>query len=951
MTGPRVFEFAKEVGLETLALMNKLRDWSIPVKNHMAELDEQTIVLIRQKFEEETSKTKEAKKKVARKKVADAAKDEAPAKTAKPKAAAKSAPKKATSKKATEEASTPTKTASKTSSIIRRKASEMAESREAMDAEPEAPEVVVQTIPHEIAVPQSVPEITEVETQPTEETPVIPAVAAPIPDGPKRPPGKREVVMAPEESRGRNIIGRMDLSRAVGPQGARPGPRSPGGFTPRTGGPGGGGQAGGYAPRSPGGFAPRTPGTGGGFTPRTPGGPAGPRNIRTGFIPAGGPPSFPTDEERRRPFDAKHIKKTGPGESGAEGVSSVEEEAPAFIASEFRKREMIFQPKKKKEFLNREAKKTEITKPKASKRIVRVHDKIQVSEFAKQMGVKSGALMTTLMKSGVTATLNDLIDFDTAVLIAPEFGFEAENIKKSVSELVQAGAFGDIEAERIHRPPIVTVMGHVDHGKTSLLDAIRKANVAKGEAGGITQHIGAYNVKLEDGHSVTFLDTPGHAAFTQMRARGANVTDIAVIVVAADDGLMPQTAEAINHAKAANVPIIVAINKMDKQGVNPDRIKQQLTEFELVPEEWGGTTIYCPVSALQKTGIKELLEQIILLAEVSEYKANPKRSGTGVVIEAKMEKGRGIVATLLVKDGTVKQGQSIVAGKTFGRIKAMINDQGKPVKEAAPSTPVEILGLNEVPSAGDLFDICETDQAAEEVANARRTEMEKKSTQPNSKMSLEDLFSKVQTGDVKELPIVLKADVAGSAEAIVGMLNKEISKDVKVKIVHTGIGGINESDVLLANTAKGIVIGFNVRPDSGALNLSKREGIEIKTYSIIYELMDDIKKALEGLLTPDVVEKVLGHAEVRNTFTVPKAGTIAGCHVQDGKIVRSANIRLLREGRIVYDGKIGSLKRFKDDAKEVAAGFECGIGIENYNDLKVGDTLEVYEKETIAKTL
>lgn len=926
MSGPRVFEYAKEIGLETLQLMNKLRDWNIPVKNHMAELDEATITLIRSKFEEET-KTKSAegsKKKVAKKKVAAAApKKEAasPGKKTTTRAAAGGAAKKTTSKKAA-------------STVIRRKASEMAESREAAQEEVEEQPA---PMPHEIQIPPAdVPVVEEQAadgaTAVASPSPQEDAVAVPVTA--KRPPGKREVVVEPmQETRGKNIVGRMDLSRAVGP---RPAGR-----------PQQGGSYGGRPPQGQAGPGGQRFGYGSGTTVSS-GAPRS-RNIRTGFM-ATPAPAFEAPEDRFK----KDERKFKPRPAGAvdEGVTKEGEEVPVFSAAEFRKREMIFQPRKKKGLLNRESLKTQITTPKASKRIVKIHDTIQVAEFAKAMGVKAGALITALMKNGMMVTQNDVLDFDTASLMATEFGYEVENVKKSVAEMVQTVAFGELDAELVRRAPIVTVMGHVDHGKTSLLDAIRKTDVAAGEAGGITQHIGAYSVMLEDGHTVTFIDTPGHAAFTAMRARGANVTDIAIIVVAADDGMMPQTAEAINHAKAAGVPIIVAINKMDKPGANPDRIKQQLTEFELVPEEWGGTTIYCPVSALKKTGIKELLEQVILTAEVADLKANPKRSGTGVVIEAKMEKGRGVVATILVKDGTVKQGQAIVAGTTFGRIRAMMDDRGQAAKEAGPSTPVEILGLQQVPAAGDKFNICETEKIAESVAQIHKGEIEKKEVTPNSKMSLEDLFSKVQTGDMKELPIILKTDVSGSSEAIVGMLEKEIKSDkVKVKIVHSAIGGINESDVLLASTSKGIVIGFNVRPDSGALNLAKREGVEIKTYTIIYELMDDLQKALEGLLAPQIVEKVTGHAAVRDTFTVPKVGTIAGCLVQDGKVVRSGLVRVLREGRIIYDGKVGSLKRFKDDAREVAAGFECGIGIENFNDIKVGDTIEAYEKESVAQTL
>ena len=515
--------------------------------------------------------------------------------------------------------------------------------------------------------------------------------------------------------------------------------------------------------------------------------------------------------------------------------------------------------------------------------------------------------------------------------------------------MLDSGAFGELDAETIVRPPVVTIMGHVDHGKTSLLDAIRKARVASGEAGGITQHIGAYQVTTESGHLITFIDTPGHEAFTAMRARGANATDIAIIVVAADDGVMPQTIEAVSHAKAAGVPIIVALNKMDKPGANPDRVMQQLTEQQLVPEQWGGDTIYVPVSAHTKEGLPALLEQIYTVAEVEELRANPKRSATGLVIESRMDKGRGPVATLLVQDGTLEVGQSIIVGSVAGRVRSLINDKGERIKSAGPSVPVEVQGLSEVPLAGDRFDVTVDEKTAEDIAATRKQRA--LDSVVTKKISMEDIFSKLKQGDMKELVVVLKSDVAGSAEAIKGMLDKVGTSEVKVKLIHSAVGGISESDVLLASTAKGIVIGFNVRPDGGAQTAAKRLGVEIKTYSIVYEMIDDLKKALGGLLTPDIVEKEQGRAEVRNVFSVPKIGTIGGCFVVDGKINRNSEVRLVRDGKIVFTGKLGSLKRFKDDAKEVATGFECGIGIENYNDMKVGDVIEAFSRESITREL
>jgi translation initiation factor IF-2 len=654
-------------------------------------------------------------------------------------------------------------------------------------------------------------------------------------------------------------------------------------------------------------------------------------------------PPPPEDEFRDRQKDDKTKKRPGAAGGGRE------EEQKVFTATEFRKREVIFQPKKKKAVTSREAKKTQVTTPAAHKRVVRVFGSIKVSQLAADIGVKAPVLIKKLMGEGVTATMNSDLDFDTVALIVPEFGWEAQNVKQTPQELEQAAASGDLNAELVARPAVVTIMGHVDHGKTTLLDTIRKARVAAGEAGGITQHIGAYSVTVNK-HDITFIDTPGHEAFTAMRARGANVTDIAIIVVAADDGLMPQTAEAINHAKAAGVPIIIAVNKMDKPGANPDRIKQQLTEFELVPEEWGGTTIFVPVSALKGEGIKELLEQILLVAEVQELKANPKRSATGTVIESRMEKGRGSVASVLVKDGTLEVGQILVAGTVVGRVRSMMNDQGKQVKSVGPGYPVEVLGLPTPPLAGDRFDVAKDDETAQKLAEARVAERKVEET-PASKLTLDQLFAKVKAGDVKELSLILKTDVAGSLEAVRGMIDKLATDEVKVKIIHAAVGGITESDVLLASTAHGLVVGFNVRPDTSAARMAKEKGVEIKSYTIIYELVDDLKKAMSGLLAPQVVEKVQGRAEVRNTFVVPKVGTIAGCAVVDGKIGRNNQARLIRDGKIIFDSKISSLKRFKDDAREVASGFECGIGLENYNDVKVGDVIEAYIKEEVVRNL
>jgi translation initiation factor IF-2 len=726
----------------------------------------------------------------------------------------------------------------------------------------------------------------------------------------------------------KNIVGRMDLSRVTPPP--RTGGDRSGSYTPRNQ-QGGGGPAGGMAPRG---------------LPRN--------NIRTGFVAAASTPPQPIEDleaHHKSKFDDRN-KKFSKSQTEAPGGAGggVEAEEVVFNPAEFRKREMVFQPKKKKGMLNREGLKTQITKPKASKRVLKVNGTMKLSDVCETMGLKAAQLIKVLMTNGVMANMNTALDVDTLALICPEFGWETQNVFRTADEILEDTAFGDIAAESVPRPPVVTVMGHVDHGKTSLLDAIRQTDVVAGEAGGITQHIGAYQVKIDSGETITFLDTPGHEAFTAMRARGANATDIAVIVVAADDGMMPQTAEAINHAKVAGVPIVIAINKMDKPGANPDRIKQQLTEHEIVPEEWGGSNIFCQVSALKRTGISELLEQLLLVAEMQELKANPKRSGTGIVIESRLDKGKGSVATLLVQDGTVRVSDLIVAGAASGRVRSMMNYKGERVEEATPGMPVELLGLAEVPAAGDKFDVVKDEKTLERVLEVRRTAKEKAQS-TTTKMSLEDLFAKVKEGEQKTLNVILKSDVMGSSEAIQGMFQKLNTKEVKLKVIHSAVGGITEGDVLLATTAKAVIIGFNTRPDTNAQNLAKRGGVELRTYGIVYELIDDLKRLMSGLLDPDIVEQAHGRAEVRNTFNVPKVGTIAGCSIIDGKVIRSHLVRLIRDGVVVYQGKISSLKRFKDDVKEVATGYECGIGIENFNDIKVGDVIEAYTREEIRKTL
>ena len=598
-------------------------------------------------------------------------------------------------------------------------------------------------------------------------------------------------------------------------------------------------------------------------------------------------------------------------------------------------------------------KQTEVTISKAIKRIIRISDSITVGELAKRMGVKANELIAELMRQGSMVTINHPLDFESAAILASEFNYEVENVafdEESILEVVSSKDSEDSGEGTVIRPPVVTIMGHVDHGKTSLLDAIREANVTESEAGGITQHIGAYDVEL-DGRKITFLDTPGHEAFTAMRARGAGVTDIVILVVAADDGVMPQTKEAINHSKAAGVPMIIAVNKMDKPNANPERVKQELTEFELVPEEWGGDTIFVEVSAKQKTNLDSLLEMILLQAEVLELKSNPSKRAKGSIVEARLDKGRGPVATVLVQDGTLRIGDAIVAGQHFGRVRSMASANGQQVKEAGPSFPVEVTGLGGVPDAGDTFHAVENEKAAKDVSMHRQQKQRELDLAKSSKVSLEQLFAKMQEGTVEELAVIIKADVQGSVEAVRDALEKLSTPACRLNVIHTAVGGISESDVTLATASDAIVLGFNVRPEAKAKAMADNEGVDIRLYSVIYDAVNDIRDAMEGLLAPTLKEKELGRVEVRDTFHVSRVGTVAGCYVLSGKIVRNAQTRLVRDNVVVWEGKLSSLKRFKDDAREVASGYECGIGLENFNDIKLGDIIEVFEMEEVKTSL
>ena len=578
---------------------------------------------------------------------------------------------------------------------------------------------------------------------------------------------------------------------------------------------------------------------------------------------------------------------------------------------------------------------------------VEIGDEISVGELASRMKKTGAEVVKCLMKNGIMASLSQVIDFDTASIIAEELGCKVEREVVVTIEEKLIDDHVDAEEDLLPRAPVVVVMGHVDHGKTSLLDYIRNAHVASGEAGGITQHIGAYQVQL-DGKPITFLDTPGHEAFTSMRARGAMVTDIAILVVAADDGIMPQTIESINHAKAAEIPIIVAINKMDKPTANPDRITQQLTEHGLVCEEWGGETIVCPISAKTGMGIDNLLEMLTLTAEVGELKANPNRAAQGTVIEARLDKGRGPVATLLVQNGTLKQGDVIIAGTSVGRVRAMLSDKGQRITSAGPSVPVEITGLSEAPSAGAVFNAVADEKLARELVEQRKEEEKARANAPVTKVSLEDLFSQIQAGEMKNLNLIVKADVQGSVEAVKASLEKLSNEEVRVRVIHGGVGAINESDVMLATTSQAIIVGFNVRPDNAARDSAARSNVDMRMYRVIYDAINEVEAAMKGMLAPKFREVLLGHAQVRNTFKVSGVGTIAGCYVQDGKLQRKdCQVRLVRDGIVIHEGVLSSLQRFKDSVKEVASGYECGVGIEKFNDIKEGDIIEAFVMEEI----
>jgi len=620
---------------------------------------------------------------------------------------------------------------------------------------------------------------------------------------------------------------------------------------------------------------------------------------------------------------------------------------------EFREKELRSGriPKKKRALPGKEQKKTEITVPKASKRVIKISEVITVGDLAREMGVKAGEVIKKLMSLGMMATINQVLDSDTATLVAADFDHQVENVAFDAEGALEVEHhIEEEETALLPRPPVVTIMGHVDHGKTSLLDAIRSTNVTAQEHGGITQHIGAYHVQV-DGRSVAFLDTPGHEAFTAMRARGAKVTDIVVLVVAADDGVMPQTVEAINHARAAEVPIIVAVNKIDRPDADLERVKRGLAEHGLAPEDWGGDTVFAPVSAKTHEGIPHLLEMLLLQADILELKANPEKLARGTIVEAKLDRGRGPVATVLVQEGTLRVGDAFVCGVFHGKVRAMVDDRGRKVEQAPPSMPVEILGLQGVPQAGDSFVAVADEAKARQVAEYRQSKQREAELVKSSKVSLEELYDQIKAGDVKELRVVLKADVQGSVEALTEALGRLSTGEVKLRVIHGSVGGITESDILLAAASNAIVIGFNIRPESKGAALAAQEGVDVRLYTVIYEAVADVRAAMEGMLEPTYREQVQGRVEIRQIFNIQGAGTIAGCYVSEGKVQRGSLVRLLRDQVVVHEGKLGSLRRFKDDVREVTAGYECGLSLEGYQDIKQGDVIEAYERIPVIRRI
>lgn len=784
-------------------------------------------------------------------------------------------------------------------------------------AEPAQPEKVEKVAAPEAAKPAAAPKVVAAppvdmeavprEAKEKEEVRREPA-GRPTAEEPKeevRPGRDRLKVIRPEET------ARKPVGKAAGPAPAGPIPKRPEGEA-------------GLPIRRP---TPARPGAEGRPLPPVVRGPvSGPRGPE-GAVPAEKPPAKPTAQPK------KAVKRLPERERARDWVRDEEEERLLAKVRPIPKGKTKPKPAVRPE-----------EKP-ATPRVIALEGPISVKDLAEKMAIKGTELLKKLISLGIMATINQEIDLETAAVVAEEFGVQIEE-KPQVIEEPEDEVIVDDPADLVPRAPVVTVMGHVDHGKTSLLDAIRKTNVTAEEAGGITQHIGASTVEVGD-RKVVFLDTPGHEAFTAMRARGAKATDIAVLVVAADDGVMPQTVEAINHARAAGVPIVVAINKIDKPNAQPERVKQQLTEYGLVPEEWGGTTIMVPVSARDKRGIDQLLEMILLVADMEELKANPKRPARGIVIEAQLDKGRGPVGTVLIQNGTLSVGDAFVSGRTYGKVRAMTDDRGRRLKKAGPATPVEVIGFTDVPSAGDIFIVVEDERKAKEVAARRQVKRREEELRVASRLTLDDLYRRMKEGELKELNLIIKGDVQGTVEAVRQSLEKLGNEEIKVRVIHAGVGAITETDVMLASASGAIIIGFDVRPDPKAREAAEREKVDVRTYRVIYDAIDDVKAALKGMLTPKFKETLLGRAEVRATFKVPKVGTVAGCYVLEGKITRNAQVRVIRDGVVIHEGKIESLKHFKDDVREITAGKECGIGLERFQDIKEGDIIEGFIMEQV----
>ncbi len=906
----RVHELAQKLGLENKEMLEKLQGAGVSAKTHMSVLEEEDV----RKFEASTAAPAETVEEeritpgIIRRRRKEAPAPEVKADEAPAEPVAEAAP-------AEEPAKTPEPSAP---APVEKEAAAPAEPVEPVADTPpvKEPETVQQTVaPQEPAA--KVEKAAEPKPAPAEK-PAKPAAA-------DKPAAARSDKATPSRAR---ILGRVELPQAAAPRREERPAASP------------------RREERPAGGRPASRREAGEGPGSQAGHPAAGRPARH-VAPPAAPEGFPAKEAR----GGKKNKKGKGADYAATGDESKRRRD---------RRVEVFEPERNDKLRKgrrapKPIKKTEITVSKAIKRIIRISDAITVGELAKRMGIKANDLIKELMRQGTMVTINHPLDFETASILASDFNYEVENVafdEEAILDHVSQKAGEEEKPEDLKvRPPVVTIMGHVDHGKTSLLDAIRASDVTAGEAGGITQHIGAYHVELDDGRKVTFVDTPGHEAFTAMRARGAKVTDIVVLVVAADDGVMPQTREAINHSKAAGVPIVVAINKVDKPDANPDRVKQELTEFALVPEDWGGETIFVEVSAKARTNIDQLLEMILLQAEVMDLKANPDKRAKGTIVEARLDKGRGPVATVLVQEGTLRPGDPIVAGLHFGRVRTMNDDRGNRVEEAGPSIPVEVTGLSGVPEAGDNIYAVEDEKTAKDVAHHRQQKQREAELAKTSKISLDQLYARIQQGDVKELKVIIKGDVQGSVEAVKDSLLKLSTDACRLVVIHTAVGAIIESDITLASASDAIVLGFNIRPEAKAAALAENEGVDIRLYNIIYDAVADIRDAMEGLLAPTLREKALGRAEVRDTFSVSKVGTIAGCYVIEGKVQRNAQVRLVRDNVVIWQGKMNSLKRFKDDAREVATGYECGIGLENYNDIKIGDIIEAFEMEEVKTTL